>query len=166
VEFEYSDTLEVLMHSFKAFLACFVAVWAIGVGVHAQQPAAGEGQGRGTQTPPPPPQNLQVLPKDITRPELQRLMQSFNFGLGVTCSYCHVMEPTRDLASDAKATKTTARLMMQMTSHINETIGEGVGKAPADVSVQCATCHRGKAIPETPVAPPPQPPAAGQAPRR
>jgi hypothetical protein len=51
--------------------------------------------------------------------------------------------------------------MLQMVNHINETFGAQLGKAAADVSkVQCATCHRGKAIPETPT--PPPPPTAGQ----
>ena len=85
--------------------------------------------------------------------------------LGVQCSYCHVMEPTRDLASDDKQAKKTARVMLQLVDHVNEMIEGGVGKPAAEVTkVQCATCHRGKAIPETPVLAPPPPPAP-QAPR-
>ncbi|HUR32299.1 MAG TPA: c-type cytochrome [Vicinamibacterales bacterium] len=105
---------------------------------------------------PPPPRNLQVLkPQDVGP-----AMRSFTFALGVQCNYCHVMEPTRDMASDEKQAKKTARVMLQMVSHVNEMLATGVGKAAADVSkVQCATCHRGKAIPETPETPPPPPPA-------
>ena len=85
-------------------------------------------------------------------------MRAFTFALGVQCNYCHVMEPTRDMALDDKQTKKTARAILQMVNHVNEMIVSGTGKAAADVtSVQCATCHRGKAIPETPVAPPPAP---------
>jgi hypothetical protein len=129
------------------------------VPLQAQQPA-GAPQGRGGQ-PPAPPQNLQVLPKDISRQDLQNTMRNFTVALGVMCDHCHVTEPARDFASDAKQTKKTARVMMQMTAHVNEMIGSGVGKPAAEVTrVQCATCHRGKAIPETPQAPPPAPPAA------
>jgi hypothetical protein len=119
----------------------------------AQQPAGGTPQGRGGQAPPPP-QNLQVLPRDISRQDLTAAMRGFTAALGVTCDHCHVTEPARDFASDAKPTKKTARVMMQMTAHVNEMIASGVGKPAAEVTrVQCATCHRGKAIPETPAAP-------------
>jgi hypothetical protein len=41
---------------------------------------------------------------------------------------------------------------------VNDTLASGLGKSAADVTkVQCATCHRGEAIPKTP--PPPPPPA-------
>jgi hypothetical protein len=95
-------------------------------------------------------------------------MRAFAFGLGVQCGYCHVMEPTRDMASDEKQTKKTARVMLQMVAHVNEMLATDIGKPAAEVTkVQCATCHRGKAIPETPEPPPPPPPAApaAQAPR-
>jgi hypothetical protein len=119
------------------------------------QPAAGGGQA------PPAPKNLQILKPQEVGPA----MRAFTFGLGVQCGYCHVMEPTRDLASDDKQTKKTARLMLQMVTHVNEMLATGVGKPAAEVTrVQCATCHRGKAIPETPEPPPPAAPAA-QAPR-
>ncbi|MGE3959335.1 MAG: c-type cytochrome [Vicinamibacterales bacterium] len=112
------------------------------------QPAAG-GQA------PPPPKNLQILKPDNYGPA----MRAFTQALGVQCNYCHVMEPARDMASDEKQAKKTARMMLQMVGHVNETIGSGTGKAAADVvRVQCWTCHRGKAIPETP--PPAAPPAA------
>jgi hypothetical protein len=111
----------------------------------AAQPAAGG------QTPPPP-RNLQILKPQEVGPA----MRSFTFALGVQCNYCHVTEPTRDFASDDKQTKKTARVMLQMVTHVNEMLASGVGKPAADVSkVQCATCHRGKAIPETPETPPP-----------
>jgi hypothetical protein len=98
-------------------------------------------------------------------------MRAFTAALQVQCSYCHVTEPTRDLASDEKQTKKTARMMLQMVNHVNEMISTGVAKPAANVTkVQCATCHRGKAIPETPelTSPAPAGGAAGggaQAPR-
>lgn len=129
----------------------FVAALALSASAFAQ-PASGQA--------PPPPKNLQVLKADTYGPA----MRAFTQALGVQCNYCHVMEPTRDMASDDKQTKKTARMMLQMVGHVNETIGSGTGKAAADVvRVQCWTCHRGKAIPETP--PPAAPPAAAAAPR-
>lgn len=127
-----------------------LSVSALQVSLAAQQPAGG-GQA------PQAPRNLQILKPQEVGPA----MRAFTFGLGVQCNYCHVIDgQTRDMASDEKQTKKTARVMLQMVNHINETFGGQMGKAAADVSkVQCATCHRGKAIPETPV--PPPPPAAG-----
>ena len=117
------------------------------------QPAAG-GQA------PAAPKNLQILKPQEVGPA----MRAFAFGLGVQCGYCHVMEPTRDMASDEKQTKKTARVMLQMVAHVNEMLATDIGKPAAEVTkVQCATCHRGKAIPETPEPPPPAAPA--QAPR-
>jgi hypothetical protein len=127
--------------------------------VRAQAPAGGQPQGRAGQ--PAAPQNLQVLPKDIPRPELLATMRGFANALGVGCEHCHVEEPARDFASDAKQPKKTARVMLQMVVHINEMLATGLGKAPADITkVQCVTCHRGEAIPKVEAA------AAGQQPRQ
>jgi photosynthetic reaction center cytochrome c subunit len=128
----------------------------------AQAPQGG-GQGRGA--PQPPPTNLQVLPKDIARPQLLQAMQNFSAALGVTCNHCHVFngpgDPMNDMASDAKPTKNIARAMMRMVREINPTVQKAVATKPADqvAAVGCATCHRGSAIPEvasgSPGAPPP-----------
>ena len=130
----------------------------------AQPPAqapGGRGQGRGGA--PPAPENLQILPKDTPRAELLATMQGFRTALGVECAYCHVAEGRggrNDFASDEKAPKKTARVMMRLVMQINDTIAAGVGKPAADVTkVQCATCHRGSAIPKVDM-PPPAPPAA------
>jgi len=142
----------------------FTVLLAAGLAAQApgQAPAAGA-QGRGA-APQPPPQNLQVLPKDIPRPELNAMMQQFRQGLGVECSYCHVAEGRggrNDFAADDKAPKKTARLMIKMMSTVNDTLATGVGKPAADVvKVQCATCHRGAAIPKVEMTPPPAPGAA------
>ncbi len=37
-------------------------------------------------------ENLQVLPKEISKPELMENMKSFALGLGVRCHFCHVGE--------------------------------------------------------------------------
>jgi len=141
--------------------AAFFATTAL-----AQAPAPGGAAQAGRGGPPPPPQNLQILPKDIPRAELLTIMRGYAAGLGVMCNYCHVQEGQggrNDMASDEKPPKKTARLMMQMTTHVNDELAAGLGKPAADVTkVQCATCHRGEAIPKTP--PPPPPPAAPAAP--
>jgi hypothetical protein len=139
-------------------------------GLFAQAPAQGGGApagaaGRGQA--PPPPQNLQVLPKDIAREELIATMRGYTAGLGVQCNYCHVQEGRggrNDFATDEKAPKKTARVMITMMSHVNETLATGLGKPAADITkVQCATCHRGEAIPKNPPPPPAAAPPAGQA---
>ena len=128
----------------------------------AAQAPAGGGQ-RAGGAPPPPPKNLQVLPKDTPAPQVVALMRTFNTALGVQCGYCHVFvapgDPTNDLASDAKTPKLVARVMMQMVSDINTKLAANI-KKPADqmTKVECATCHRGAAIPALP------PPAAAPAP--
>jgi hypothetical protein len=134
------------------FGLCSLGVLALAATLGAQAPAgaAAGAQGRGGAQ--APPQNLQILPKDIPRPELNAMMQSFARGLGVQCAYCHVAEGRggrNDFASDDKPQKKVARVMMQMVDHDNDMIAKGVGKAAADVvKVECATCHRGAAIPK------------------
>jgi hypothetical protein len=111
--------------------------------------AAQAPQGRGT---PAPPTNLQVLPKDISRADLLLVMRGYARGLGVECNYCHVQEGRggrNDMASDEKPPKKTARVMIRMVDHVNEMLASELGKPAADVvKVECATCHRGSAIPE------------------
>ena len=153
-------------------VTALIATMSVRTALLAQAPAQGgtaPAQGRGG--PPAAPQNLQILPKDIPRAELLATMRGFTAGLGVMCNYCHVQEGQggrNDFATDEKQPKKTARVMMTMMAHVNDTLATGIGKSAADITkVQCGTCHRGEAIPKyTP--PPPPPPAApgGQAPGR
>ena len=128
----------------------------------AQTPAAG---GQRAGGPPAPMKNLQVLPKDMPQPQVVALMRGFNAAMGVECGHCHVWtkpgDPTNDMAADTKPEKTVARVMMQMTGDINAKLAANI-KKPADqlVRVECATCHRGAAIPVNPP-PPPAPARAG-----
>ena len=71
------------------------------------------------QFPPDSFTNLQVLPEDIGTRELIGTMRSFALGLGVRCSFCHVGEEGRplatfDFAADDKAEKLKAREMIRM----------------------------------------------------
>ena len=101
--------------------------------------------------------NLQVLPGDIAQPQLIEIMRGFRAALGVDCSHCHVWigprDPGNDMASDSKAPKGVARVMMAMTREVNERLATEVDK-PADqvTRVQCMTCHRGSTIPTIEIA--------------
>ena len=112
----------------------------IATGISAAVFAQGQGQqGQGA-----PLQNLQVLPKDMTRPQVTQLMRSFTAALGVECSHCHV-GTMQERAKDDNPKKAVARKMIQMTAAINNDLLKGVGDpAAAGVSkVTCFTCHRG-----------------------
>lgn len=103
-------------------------------------------------------ENLEVLPKDISRAELTQVMRSFAMGLGVRCQYCHVVKPggnpnsleSLDFKSDDKVEKKKARVMMKMTRTINSTLlADLPERAQPNVAVQCVTCHRGSPLPRT-----------------
>ena len=110
-----------------------------------------------------PPQNLQVLPRDIPRPELTAIMRGFTQSLGVRCEYCHAMRegvtpaPGRpilinqlNLASDANPRKNVARFMMRMTDSLNRVVLAGLPeRREPPVSVNCMTCHRQNPVPTT-----------------
>lgn len=130
--------------------ATALAVGLVAVPSDAQAPQGRGGSGTGQAA--PSPTNLQVLPKDIPRQELQATMRGFAQGLGVQCNYCHVAEGRggrNDMASDEKPTKLTARVMMRMVDHVNEMLASDLGKPAANVvKVECITCHRGQAVPK------------------
>jgi tetratricopeptide (TPR) repeat protein len=94
--------------------------------------------------------NLKVLPKDISKRELETTMRGFAFALGVRCEHCHAEkkapEKGLDFAVDDKDAKKTARVMLQMVAAINS---DYISKVPkpaneaAVIQVQCVTCHHG-----------------------
>jgi tetratricopeptide (TPR) repeat protein len=97
--------------------------------------------------------NLQVLPKEITKPELVEIMRNFAGALGVRCNHCHVGQNAAtlegfDFASDEKEQKKVARAMLRMTREINQTLLPATGRTRM-VEVRCITCHRGQVKPET-----------------
>lgn len=94
--------------------------------------------------------NLKVLPKDISKHELESTMRGFAFVLGVRCEHCHVEkkapEKGLDFPADDKDAKKTARVMLQMVAAVNHDYISKVPKTPTDttvIQVQCVTCHRG-----------------------
>ena len=141
--------------------------FVLAAALSAQAPAPGQGRAGGA--PQAPPANLQVLPKDIPRPQLLQTMQAFNQALGVQCSHCHQFigpgDPMNDMASDVKPQKNAARAMMRMATAINPQVQQAVNKtAETATRVGCWTCHRGQAIPEVPPALPTPPARGGGAP--
>jgi len=59
--------------------------------------------------------NLQVLPKDIKKPDLLAVMKSFSRTMDVRCMHCHAVPDdlsSGDFASDEKPTKVAARKML------------------------------------------------------
>jgi hypothetical protein len=126
--------------------------------------------------------NLQVLPKDISHDDLDKVMHGFNDALGVKCMYCHVHEGTDfrqgwKFDSDDKPEKNTARYMLKMSMGINATYFNFENSTRTDTihAVTCVTCHRGIPHPDASAiadqmaggmkqqAPPPPPPAPGGA---
>jgi len=97
--------------------------------------------------------NLKVLPKDISTKDLSRIMiDDFEDGLGVSCGFCHAEEKDShklDYASDEKAEKEIARLMMKMTLDVNEKYFQAPHPMIGDstLSITCITCHRGQPRP-------------------
>jgi len=97
--------------------------------------------------------NLQVLPKDITKGDLVSLMREAAGSLGVRCSHCHVGPEDlqgMDFASDDKAPKRAARVMMKMVEEINGKYLKTLETGRAETTqVRCLTCHRGLTVPKS-----------------
>jgi hypothetical protein len=126
--------------------------------------AQGRGGGGGE-----PPKNLQVLPKDWTRPQVLGVMRQFTAALGVNCQHCHAEAanqpapdpaaagrggrgggPQLDYALDDKETKKIAREMMKMVADINGKYLPATGRTFTDFNrVSCETCHHGLARPRS-----------------
>jgi len=96
--------------------------------------------------------NLQVLPKDISREDLTRIMRGFAEALGVRCQHCHESNGPSfrdtDFPSDAKPEKEKARFMLKMLNRLNTEILPSLeNRGDPPVTMTCKTCHRGTARP-------------------
>ena len=102
--------------------------------------------------------NLQVLPFDTTRQELNAVMVENLLGLGLPrrqsegCLYCHAgsmdMPASEwDYASDDKTTKRKAREMMAMVQEINQRLQSLEDRIAPNLEVTCYTCHAGRTDP-------------------
>ena len=116
--------------------------------------------------------NLKVLPKDISKDSLDKIMHGFNSALAVKCNFCHAFKDGRpDFSSDEKPEKDVARYMLHMTSEINKNFFNMNNSTQPDTLsvVKCVTCHHGNPHPnEAAMAlngqgnvPPPPPPPGG-----
>ncbi|MEX2178130.1 MAG: c-type cytochrome [Gemmatimonadaceae bacterium] len=108
-------------------------------------------------------ENLQVLPRDIARPQLTAIMRNFTQALGVRCEYCHVPRPAEpgqpargggglnlNFASDERPEKRKARFMLRMTDSLNRVVLASMpNRRDPAVSVTCITCHRMMPVPTT-----------------
>jgi hypothetical protein len=99
--------------------------------------------------------NLKVLPKNITKEQLDSVMHHFSASLGVRCNFCHVRNDsakTWDFASDENKHKLAARSMMKMMDKINDKYFDVTGgkkNLNAQLMVTCYTCHHGSNEPVT-----------------
>jgi hypothetical protein len=131
----------------------------------APAPPVPGGQPGAPRAPQPPPSNLKVLPKDMSRADVVKIMRGYEGDLGVECEFCHAQSPATkrmDFASDANPMKDTARYMMTMMDEINnKSLAHVTNLKDAD-KIGCGTCHRGMAVPVAfvPKPQPPRPPAA------
>lgn len=102
-----------------------------------------------------PPKNLKVLPKDMPRPEVIKVMRVFTAALGERCEFCHADPPGPgkfpDFASDEKENKEKARTMLRMVAAINGDYMTKLGEEKAP-KVGCETCHHGAKEPPEPLA--------------
>ena len=99
--------------------------------------------------------NLKILPKNISKEDLDKVMDHFKAALGVKCSFCHApskdsTQKWPDFASDDKPEKLIARKMMKMTSKINKKFfSDNKNEQGVTVpAIECMTCHRGSPHPE------------------
>lgn len=117
--------------------------------------------------------NLKVLPKNITKQQMDSVMHHFSASLGVKCNFCHQWNAetkTMNFASDENKHKLVARSMMKMTARINKKYFDVSGKQNLDAKllVTCYSCHHGAEEPS--VQPPHQdrpqgPPSGGMQPQ-
>ena len=97
--------------------------------------------------------NLQILPKDITKQQMDSVMHHYTEALNVKCNFCHVRNDstrTWDFASDDKPHKNKAREMMKMTDKINDDYFDVTGgkrTITTQLMVTCYTCHHGSTDP-------------------
>ena len=116
----------------------FVFSLLVSVSLWAQQPG-----GRGA-TPPAAPKNLKLL---APATDIPFVMRNFAEALGVQCTYCHVQG---DFAADTNPNKEMARKMIAMVRLIDTSFPSSTGVFPDGYhEVDCSTCHRGNAKPET-----------------
>ena len=120
-------------------LACCALLLSAGTPV-AQNAPAGAPPAAGQRPAPAAPENLQVLPKDISRQDLSAMMRGFTQQLGVGCEFCHAANPAPKSA-DTNPVKAKARIMIAMTNDINSKYLTQIGADHKQIT--CGNCHLG-----------------------
>ena len=95
--------------------------------------------------------NLKILPQNISKEDLDKVMHGFNNALGVKCNFCHAFTDGKmNFPSDEKPEKDIARYMLNMTKEINgKYFNSENSTMPDTISVvKCVTCHRGNPHPQ------------------
>jgi len=92
--------------------------------------------------------NVQIIPKTTSPLQVWGMMRNIAFGLGVTCTFCHVGQEDApfaqiDFASDQKRNKLVARQMMRLVQEVNSRLDTIPARPLPHVVVACETCHRG-----------------------
>ena len=94
--------------------------------------------------------NLKVLPKNISKDDLDSIMDDFTIALGVRCNFCHARKADTtkrglDFASDKKKQKHIARGMLRMVNTLNTVNFNYMHSTRPDTihTIICYTCHRG-----------------------
>ena len=94
--------------------------------------------------------NLKILPQDISKDDLDSIMDGFTVALNVRCGFCHARKKDTtqrglDFASDDKEEKSTAREMMKMVNTLNGSNFNFNNSTKPDTihTIICYTCHRG-----------------------
>lgn len=98
--------------------------------------------------------NLKILPKNITKDQMDSVMHHFANSMGKKCNFCHEFNQEQkkmDFASDAKKEKATAREMWKMMAKLNQKYFDVKDSKDlgAKLEVTCFTCHRGSDHPAT-----------------
>ena len=114
----------------------------------------------------PPYKNLKVLPRNISKEQMDSVMKHFTASLGVKCNFCHSFNQqtkSMDFVTDTNEHKQIARSMIKMTNQLNKKYFDIKNSKSLDakLEVSCFTCHNGKEHP-TVQAPKPLAPPAGQ----
>lgn len=116
--------------------ACLWAAFAFALATHAQSPSKNQPAELVYK-------NIQVF-KGLPSTKLMDNMFYMEGALGVGCKECHVN--FTDFEKDDNPHKQTARRMIQMVRDLNKDSFDGQD------AITCNTCHRGKAVPEAPLA--------------
>ena len=144
------------MKRMLSITACFIALIMMSFAITKDEPRY---------------KNLKVLPKNISKQQMDSVMHHFATSLGVRCNYCHqynAEQKSMDFASDAIQKKGTAREMLKMMYKLNKKYFHvnDSKSLTAKLEINCYSCHNGKEHPVTMLPPPPPRPQSDSARRQ